>query len=96
MVEKAAKKLGNNGVDDGDSNAEKANIESHLDFAFEGLYDEYNDDVTGNPTLSNENNNHTADEIFKIRCEHQFASYDHLQQMKMKDKDGKYNDPSVP
>ncbi len=64
-----------------------------MDFAFEGLYDKYDDDVTGNPTLSNENNNHTADETFKIRCEHQLASYDLIQQMKMKDKDGKYNDP---
>ncbi len=95
MVEKAAKKLGNDRVDDGDSNAEKANIQqSQMDFAFEGLYDNNDDDATGNTTLSNENNNRTAaDKTIKIRCEHQLASYDLIQQMKMKDKDGKYNDP---
>lgn len=88
MVELAIEKVSLDNDDrTGDNNDAKeptANA-SQLDFAFEGLYDDDDDDSTFQAD--------TYEEGIRIRCEHQLAAYELLQPMKMKDNNGKYNNP---
>ena len=67
-------------------NCPPGEAKSHLDCAFEGLYD--------NDSESEQKDQDAIDEnSIRVRCVHQLVAYDLVPSVKMKDSNGNYNNP---